>query len=572
MKYNMKYTKVLGLALAALAFNACSDEWDEHYKVQQQGNGVSLWQTISTDANFSNFKSVLEYCGYDKVLASSQVFTVFAPTNESLSAEQAQAQRVIYDQDKERGRKEKENRAIKEFVMNHIALYNHSTPDSAVYNDTIVMMNGKYLALTNNTIGEQSFDRQQPHANGILYTVDGQLDYLPNVLEKLEKVDDLSKLAEFFDIYNDYKFIPEQSVAGGIENGQTVYLDSVTRLQNILFDYVGDINNEDSTYWMIVPTDDMWNAMEEEYVTYFNYNDKVSKRDSLIKLYTGLAIIRGTVFSETVNPEETRNDSVKSTNAMHYSSRYIMYGNYDTYYYQYDNPYSPGGVFYGVTEIPCSNGKLLKPATWNIDKSQTFNQMILTEGEDRSSLAYIDKSKAVLKDPATRTTTVAVRPGNPYYNKVSGNSFIEISAIKSNANTSATFYIPDVLSNMPYDIYVVTTSVLAADTTATDKQRKPLQASFKLKWLAQDGVTVDSLDLGKKLEIQSDVHDTILLKSNVVIPTCTWGLTNEDSQVTLTMGSDVKSTDFMRGKYTRTIRLDAIIFKPHGDAEEIVID
>ncbi|MBR2360294.1 MAG: fasciclin domain-containing protein [Bacteroidaceae bacterium] len=568
----MKYTKVLGLALAALAFNACSDEWDEHYKVQQQGNGVSLWQTISTDANFSNFKSVLEYCGYDKVLASSQVFTVFAPTNESLSAEQAQAQRVIYDQDKERGRKEKENRAIKEFVMNHIALYNHSTPDSAVYNDTIVMMNGKYLALTNNTIGEQSFDRQQPHANGILYTVDGQLDYLPNVLEKLEKVDDLSKLAEFFDIYNDYKFIPEQSVAGGIENGQTVYLDSVTRLQNILFDYVGDINNEDSTYWMIVPTDDMWNAMEEEYVTYFNYNDKVSKRDSLIKLYTGLAIIRGTVFSETVNPEETRNDSVKSTNAMHYSSRYIMYGNYDTYYYQYDNPYSPGGVFYGVTEIPCSNGKLLKPATWNIDKSQTFNQMILTEGEDRSSLAYIDKSKAVLKDPATRTTTVAVRPGNPYYNKVSGNSFIEISAIKSNANTSATFYIPDVLSNMPYDIYVVTTSVLAADTTATDKQRKPLQASFKLKWLAQDGVTVDSLDLGKKLEIQSDVHDTILLKSNVVIPTCTWGLTNEDSQVTLTMGSDVKSTDFMRGKYTRTIRLDAIIFKPHGDAEEIVID
>ena len=92
------------------------------------------------------------------------------------------------------------------------------------------------------------------------------------------------------------------------------------------------------------------------------------------------------------------------------------------------------------------------------------------------------------------------------------------------------------------------------------------------EWLAQDGVTVDSLDLGKKLEIQSDVHDTILLKSNVVIPTCTWGLTNEDSQVTLTMGSDVKSTDFMRGKYTKTIRLDAIIFKPHGDAEEIVID
>ena len=218
MKYSKKYIKVLGLALATLTFNACSDDWDEHYKVQPQVSGVSLWQTISTDENLSNFKLVLEHCGYDKVLSSPQVFTVFAPTNDYFSEAQANAQKAIYDEDKLKGRKEKENRAIKEFVMNHIALYNHSV--STEFNDTIVMMNGKYLSLINKTvngqsagsIGDQSFlSSQQPHGNGILYMVDGQVDYFPNVLEQLDKVDGLDSIAAFFDRYNEYEFIPDNA-------------------------------------------------------------------------------------------------------------------------------------------------------------------------------------------------------------------------------------------------------------------------------------------------------------------------------------------------------------------------
>ena len=101
MKYSKKYRKVLGLALAALAFNACSDDWDEHYKVQPEAGGASLWQTISTDPTLSNFKLVLEHCGYDKVLASPQVFTVFAPTNDNFTEAQANAQKAIYDEDKQ---------------------------------------------------------------------------------------------------------------------------------------------------------------------------------------------------------------------------------------------------------------------------------------------------------------------------------------------------------------------------------------------------------------------------------------------------------------------------------------
>ena len=575
MKYSNKYIKVLGLALTALAFHACSDDWDEHYKVQPQVSGVSLWQTISTDENLSNFKLVLEHCGYDKVLSSPQVFTVFAPTNDYFSEAQANAQKAIYDEDKLKGRKEKENRAIKEFVMNHIALYNHSV--STEFNDTIVMMNGKYLSLINKTvngqsagsIGDQSFlSSQQPHGNGILYMVDGQVDYFPNVLEQLDKVDGLDSIAAFFDRYNEYEFIPELSVPGGIVNGQTVYLDSVTQLENDLFGFVGLLDDEDSTYWMVAPTNDTWNTLVDEYTNYYNYDDKVAKRDSLQYLYSRLAIVRGTVFSATVNPEETLYDSVKSTNAMNYRSRYLQYGNYDTYYYQYVRPYDEGGIFSDVDIIQCSNGEVRKANTWNIDKSQTFSQMILTEGETRSALAYIDGSKEESTNPKTRTSTVAVRPGNPFYNKVSGNSFIEIAPTTGAVMPSATFYIRNVLSNMPYDIYAVMVPALAVDTLATTIQRLPTLARFTLRYHDQDGKEASKVVLQSKMETTPDVLDTLLLGTNIMIPTCSYGV--DEPQVTLEVENRVGTSQNNR-THQRTMRLDAIIFKPHV-GEKIVID
>ena len=84
------YNKVIGLALVALTFMACSDTWDEHYDTIGEGtNDATLWQAITQNGNLSNFAKVVQACGYDKALNSSQVFTVFAPTNDQFSAQEA---------------------------------------------------------------------------------------------------------------------------------------------------------------------------------------------------------------------------------------------------------------------------------------------------------------------------------------------------------------------------------------------------------------------------------------------------------------------------------------------------
>ena len=138
------YKCTVALFLMGLTLASCSD-WDDHYSATPQ-SGESLWTTLSQNSELSHFTKVLQACGYDAALKSSQVFTVFAPNNSHFSAEQADSVIALYQAEKARGIKNDDNMAIKEFVQNHIALYNYSTATAG--SDSVTMINGKYQVLT----------------------------------------------------------------------------------------------------------------------------------------------------------------------------------------------------------------------------------------------------------------------------------------------------------------------------------------------------------------------------------------------------------------------------------------
>ncbi|MBO5880171.1 MAG: hypothetical protein J6Q57_00785, partial [Paraprevotella sp.] len=168
--------------------------------------------------------------------------------------------------------------------------------------------------------------------------------------------------------------------------------------------------------------------------------------------------------------------------------------------------------------------------------------------------------------PKTRTSYVSVRSDNPFYEQISGHSFIEIAPSTASTMPSATFYLEGVLSNLPYDIYVVMVPALAADTLATNVQRLPTTARFTLAYNDQTGKRVE-LRLQNNMESKPDVIDTMLVGSAIQIPTCSYGLDNP--QVTLEIENRVSSSQVNK-KYTRTMRVDAIILKPHvGEEEEV---
>lgn len=581
------YNKVIGLAIAALTFTACSDTWDDHYDGAAKGvQEGSLWQAIQQDPELSNFKSVVEACGYDKSLASTQVFTVFAPTNDCFSKDDADKLIAAYNAEKSKV-DDNDNTTIKEFLQNHIALYNHSVSSSS--NDSIMMMNGKNMLLTSSKLGNSTLtSTNKLYGNGVLFTVGHQVDYFPNVFEYMRRDADLDSLYSFF--YNERfyrkEFQPGMSVEGGIVDGRTVYLDSVFRQQNDLFysDFMSArLNNEDSTYWMLMPTNEVWSKLVDEYQNYFNYDNTVSKRDSIFYTNTRMAIMKGTAFSRTINTDAMLQDSAMSTNAeLYYISRKSTWGADSLHYYQYFTPYGGNGIFTGNTNIPCSNGIAMKVNDWKIDKRETFFQTKIIEAESQGSIRTV--SKVVDKvtrnvDGTTDTTwieTVVPRnryvvSGNEFYNKVSNNGFVEFEP-SANVNHSVTFNIKDVLSNIGYDIYVVTAPALANDSNATDVQRLPTRLKFTLYHHTQDGKIVrtgntEGVPLLNSIATVNhpDEVDYIKVAENYKFPVASYGLEEDEPQVSLKVDTYVTSTQQKNGTYTRTMRIDCIILKPHEE-------
>lgn len=582
-KKTRKWPTGLSFVVCLMSFGlmvaSCSDTWDDHY--DYQGEGMiegSLWQAIKQNPNLSNFASVVEACGYDKSLASSQVFTVFAPTNDKFSAQEAQA--LIQAYQAEKGKvNEDDNTVIKEFIQNHIAMYNHSITNSS--NDSLVMMNGKYAKLSTGTFGGSTIlTSNQHYGNGILFTIDGRAKYFPNVFEYLRKDPDLDSLSSFF--YNERfyrkEFVPERSVTGGFVDGKTIYLDSVFVQLNDLFDYgflEAELNEEDSTYWMVAPTNEVWANLIGEYQKYFNYDNKVEFRDSMTYTLPRLAIVGGTAFSRTVNSDAQLADSAMSTNAVfRYQSRQSYWGNNCMHYYQYGSrpdyntkkPFGPEGIFSNTENIECSNGQVMKARDWRINPLNSFYQWIIVEAEDQGSIKEVSKKENTTTHEMEGTITPInrkVQPNNRFFNKVWANTYVEFEQAVNATNHTVTFNIRDVLSNIGYDIYLVTVPVLANDSNATDVRRLPTKLTCTINYHDQRG-DVKSEELMSSKATTPDEVNYMLVAEDFKFPCCTYGLQESEPQVTLTVETKVTATDVRLKRFCRDMYIDCIMLVPHG--------
>ena len=557
---------------------SCSDTWDDHYEGTIEGaREGSLWQAIKQNADLSNFASVIEATGYDRSLGSSQVFTVFAPTNATFTREEADKLISEY-QEQKKTVNDDDNTVIKEFVQNHIALYNHSV--SSLTNDSIRLMNGKYALLKTAGIDNSNFSQSNTlYQNGVLFTVDKPIDYSANIFEYIRRDADLDSVRSF--LYNPMfyykKFDAGSSVTGGLDElGRTIYLDSVFYQRNDLYSTVGDIASEDSTYWMVLPTNSEWQRLVEEYSNYFIYNKKVGNRltkgslDSLMYTNTRLAILEGTAFSRTSNKSvidnsktaSTLNDSLMSYgHVMNNSQRKNLWGA-PFNYYQYYDPMSEGGVFYGAEAKDCSNGRVLKSSNWNISSLQTFNRWIVIEAEDGTNIKSYTKffdGKDSLNSTELRTRSVL---NHDYRDKVWNNSFAEFSPTVTTQAPILTFGIRGVLSNMGYDVYIVTAPALAYDSTATASECLPTSIRVTMGWEDLNGNN-QSKQTGTFNTTGTKI-DYLLVAEDFKFPVCTRGISEDVPSTSINLECRVSNNQVSTGQRTRTMRIDCILLVPHG--------
>lgn len=259
------YTILFAGALATMGFYGCK-KWDDHNAITDESLTSNLFEKISTDTSLSRFTELLTKSGYDKLLASSKTYTVYAPDNAALAGLDAA---TVNDTAK-----------LRRFVGNHIGTQTYLT-SAAPATQRIAMVNGKYHNILGATIEDANIKRGDLRAkNGVFHVINKMLPALNNSWEALttnSAVPTAQKnylLSLFMNIYDTSKAV---QIGVNPTTGAPIYqagTDSV--LTNRFWRSVYNLTDESKQYTLFVLVDTAWNSETIKYSKYYTSVDSLA--------------------------------------------------------------------------------------------------------------------------------------------------------------------------------------------------------------------------------------------------------------------------------------------------------
>lgn len=544
MKYSNKLVYSI-LLILPLAMVGCTDAWNAHYDVEntQQVADNTLWQEIVAHPDLDDFEEYLKKYGYDKLLDGQQMFTVFAPKGALDLA----------------GMNEKN--IEKEFVKNHIARFSISA-NSELDGKGIAMLNEKFMAFEaqgddyvfgNAYLVEKNIITK----NGILHVIESRVPFFPNIWEFLDSDSTFSIVSEYLHSFDTAVIDVEASVPGQIVDGKQEYVDSVTVNLNEMFYRIGQLDNEDSLYSMIIPTNEAWNKSYTTIAKYYTYHSKNTLADSLQRMYTKRALVNDLVFSHTV--QGAVEDSLISTAN-------------NVFYLPFENLLQG---FSGIDDGDiCSNGNVFVVDTLRHRPWESWHQEIVVEAENVMTLDELGANTGSYNRNLSIEDTL--------YNRLSRHGYMEIYPLNTRSQSEATFFVRNVLS-AAYNLKVV----LLPQTRVTDKANgvRPNKLTLTLNYKDHRGSSQKlSMDYTSTNPYAMDTISFVFVDKNdldgdgdkkenldyVLFPACNYG--EDVVATTLTIESDVSSTkkvtlpDGTSKKenevYSKALLIDCIMLEP----------
>lgn len=520
----------IGLLAVAGVMTSCSEDWDNHYEPSDQVAQESVMELIQTDPELTTFARMLDIAGYNDLLASSQTFTVFAPTNEALE-----------DVDLE------DVDAVKRIVLNHIARFNNST--AAGDGHTVKMYNGKRFAFDGDTFGTAPLENTDIIANnGILHVLGAQIPYSYNFREYINVHESTSKMAAFLALYDTREMDLGASRPIGVdENGATVY-DSVMYDYNPVLQHglygIGDIADEDSLFTMIIPDNDAWDKAYERIRPYYNVYDKNQEiADSIADVQTKLAIIDDLVYRRLIENPAAETDlwSTRGSEVV-----------------------NPAELFGGTRQEKASNGMMYLASSLNYDNVATWNKLLEVEGENQEGRQAAQ---------ASTIYTRSIGSDNIYFDSISDSRYIEVVSTGSTATQpGVTVTIPNVLST-EYDIYVSFVPGTVTDTLNIEKTRLTFTLSYMDKNGRNKNVTFRDQKGTKYVTSETEMTWIKLNDEPVSFPVSNYydmlwlidPLHTQNDRVNTTkllIKTDVSNAEFNRNEMVRRFRIDRVVLVP----------
>lgn len=262
MKINILNTLLLLSALIWL--NGCKNVMEEHTEIVNVDNTIDVFQKVAAQPNLSKFSDYLKSTGYDKLLASSQNYTVWAPTNDALAALDAA---IATDPAR-----------LKDFVANHIALTTIAAPKSASDTLRVQLINKKFASLTGGTFEEAAVTGNgQFVKNGAVYIIDKAIPTKLNVWEYLLASTDAPLQTNY--ISNITTMVIDSanaSIIGYNNLGSPIFAPNPPMVsRNLYWSFVADLRAEEKQYTFFMLQDAAFNSETAKLSSYFFTSDKL---------------------------------------------------------------------------------------------------------------------------------------------------------------------------------------------------------------------------------------------------------------------------------------------------------
>ena len=590
----IKYIGILMLAATILTVTSCSefDDYNKEVSDATPSGNQTLWQNIQQNEQLKNFTAILKKAGYDEKLNTTHYYTVWAPMDGTYDANAIQQL--------------SSKALLSQFVENHIANYSYNA--SGPIDQRVLMLNNKsyQFAGSQNNYTFDGIKVEQPNQgsnNGVFHIMNGMAAYHPSLYEYIMSTElsgnsSIDSLRNYLKNFETTYLDEEHSVIGPIVNGMQTYVDSVMITENTLWYMLNTrMENEDSSYTFLMPTDEAWKAQYEKVKENFKYAPK-----TVAQQFNGSTITNTTPLNLDAAYWQDSLTNRALTSFLSFSNNDIYnrwlngtpsaYGS-DTLRTTLSTKLSNPQVILDktVNTIKLSNGtgRIINDFgmyPWEtyapelvVNATRNDNRALISNGTgSRVDVIDVNTEKVELKDGESTFSYYHVEP-------TGGNEFIK---------PEMTFYLRNVQSTT-YDIYCVFVPE-SVDLLKKDSVTTPNRVIFSLNYCDAAGTLKNQLFLNtdeaqieafkarfptvKDNASQTNAnHQTIRAFSNdtskvdtlyigeFTFPVCYAGLSEEYCPNIKISTPYSVFTQALREAYTRDLRIASIILKPKELAE-----
>ncbi len=640
------FTKVIlmgvwSMALAISLPSCTDDHFDIPEDTETTGGGTqNLWALLESNEELSNFTQIVEKTPFFKdekhkvegytfkdVLSGNQVLTVFAPDNDAFTETDVQEYEELlqtspYD-------------AFLRLVGNHIVKnrYVASGMNPQGKAERVIFINNKkgYFDREAKTIKDVALEVSNIAAtNGVLHVIGEQIPFAYNIYEYIRANKDYSHLNEWISQHDTLYFNSTSSAVAGTnpETGEPIYVDSVYTRFNSLYWYSyqpnsvewvmphkglnANIEQEDSTWAMVLPTDAAWEEATEALKPYYNYveyyydmtlvdallkddpdaqkNMTLLVKDTVQEAAINMDLVSPLVFNVRMQrrtPEQTDFWTVETF--LQYKMSKLFNTRADTFMIDDAGTPDPRDIlFEGKDPIHVSNGLIYPVDHWNFrNMNKAYNVEVkaypysifqnvrynLTESEQKSG------NYTYMADYGS----MSFNNGGifaPKYGWVSKSSYMTF--YRNSGEPKVCFKLRDnsedrqILSNIPYEVGVV----LVPDFYRTNQDPEEYPEAVKknrlnvtIKYLS-DSKTEKTTKLKKAddtgrsrtyLEYDGLTVDTIWMDETITFPCSYRNLTK--AYPIITIGTERITQKMENEGYQPRFNLDRIILRPKQSNE-----